>query len=76
MRKAIFYSLFILALAWPATGQSNYGEISGSVRDAQHLPIVGAAVQLTASDTRAVRRIVTNADGNFEASALLPRIVS
>jgi len=72
MRKAILYLLFVLALARPAAGQSNYGEISGSVRDAQHLPIVGATVQLTASSTHAIRRLVTNADGHFEASALLP----
>jgi Carboxypeptidase regulatory-like domain len=72
MRKAILCSLFVVVLAWPAAGQSNYGEISGSVRDAQHLPIVGATVQLTASSTHAIRRLVTNADGHFEASALLP----
>src|SRR5246500_145905 len=72
MRKAILYLLFVLALAPPTAGHSNYGEISGSVRDAQHLPIVGATVQLTASSTHAIRRLVTNADGHFEASALLP----
>ena len=72
MRKAILCSLFVAALAWPAAGQSNYGEISGSIRDSQHLPIVGATVQLTASGTHAIRRLVTNADGHFEASALLP----
>ncbi len=72
MRKAILYSLFVVTIAWPAAGQSNYGEISGSIRDAQHLPIVGATVQLTASSTHAIRRLVTSADGHFEASALLP----
>ncbi|HWT88620.1 MAG TPA: carboxypeptidase-like regulatory domain-containing protein, partial [Candidatus Angelobacter sp.] len=72
MRKGFFYVLFAGALALPAAGQSNYGDISGTVRDSQHLPVAGAIVQLTASSTLAVRRITTNNDGHFEAPALLP----
>ncbi len=72
MRKILLFLLFVAFLAWPALSQSNYGEISGTVRDAQHLPIVGATIQLTAAGTGAIRRLVTNTDGHFEASALLP----
>jgi len=72
MRKGFFYVLFAGALALPAAGQSNYGDISGTVRDSQHLPVAGATIQLTASSTLAVRRITTNNDGHFEAPALLP----
>jgi Carboxypeptidase regulatory-like domain len=68
-----FVSLLLLCLPFPsAYGQSNYGIITGTVVDAQHLPIAGAAVQLTAASTGAVRRVVTNQQGLFEAPALLP----
>lgn len=55
-----------------AFGQSNYGSISGTVVDAQHLPVAGAEVQLTAASTGSVRRMTTNQQGSFEAPALLP----
>lgn len=71
MRKCVFLCL-ILGLAVPAFGQSNYGVINGSVTDSQQLPVVGASIQLTAASTRAVRRVVTNDHGLFEAPALLP----
>src|ERR1700688_1721322 len=64
-------SVYLLACA-PVFGQSNYGVIAGTVMDAQHLPIAGAAVQLTAVRTRAIRHLVTNQQGLFEAPALLP----
>src|SRR5882757_51616 len=72
MRKVFFCVLFAGVLALPVAGQSNYGDISGTVRDSQHLPVAGATIQLTASSTLAVRRITTNNDGHFEAPALLP----
>src|SRR5258705_2969712 len=64
--------LLLLALALPTFGQSNYAVISGTVMDAQHLPIAGAAVQLTAVSTGAVRHVTTTQQGLFEAPALLP----
>ncbi|HXR33215.1 MAG TPA: carboxypeptidase regulatory-like domain-containing protein [Verrucomicrobiae bacterium] len=64
--------LILLGLALPAYGQSNFAVLTGVVSDPQHLPVVGATVQLTAANTGAVRRLVTNQDGLFEASALLP----
>jgi hypothetical protein len=71
MRKC-FVFLFILALSLPTFGQSNYGVVTGTVTDAQHLPVAGAAIQLTAASTRAIRRVATNQQGLFEAPALLP----
>ncbi|HKV64344.1 MAG TPA: carboxypeptidase-like regulatory domain-containing protein [Candidatus Acidoferrum sp.] len=64
--------LFLLALAMPGFGQSNYAVLTGTIVDVQHLPVVGAAVELTAASTGAVRRVVTNQQGLFEAPALLP----
>jgi hypothetical protein len=72
MQKALGLSLLLLVLALSAQGQSNYAVVTGTVTDAQHLPIAGAAIQLTAASTGAVRHVVTNQQGLFEASALLP----
>src|SRR5438874_888805 len=64
--------LLLLGLAMPGFGQSNYALLTGTITDSQHLPVAGAAVELTASSTLAVRRITTNNDGHFEAPSLLP----
>ncbi len=64
--------LFLLGLALPGFGQSNYAVLTGTITDSQHLPVAGAAVELTAASTGAIRRVVTNQQGFFEAPALLP----
>ncbi len=64
--------LFLLGLALPGFGQSNYAVLTGNVTDSQHLPVAGAVVELTAASTGAIRRVVTNQQGRFEAPALLP----
>src|SRR6266849_7982885 len=64
--------LFLLGFALPGFGQSNYAVLTGTVTDPQHLPVVGAAVELKAASTGATRHIVTNQRGLFEAPALLP----
>jgi len=64
--------LFLLGLALPGFGQSNYAVLTGNVTDSQHLPVAGAAIELTAASTGAIRRVVTNQQGRFEAPALLP----
>lgn len=55
-----FLLLVYLLVSAPLFGQSDYGVIAGTVTDAQHLPVAGAEVQLTAVSTGAVRRAVTN----------------
>jgi hypothetical protein len=67
-----FLLLFILGTSLPVFGQSNFGVVTGTVTDAQHLPVAGAAIQLTAASTGAIRRVVTNQQGLFDAPALLP----
>jgi Carboxypeptidase regulatory-like domain len=67
-----YFLPLVLAFALPAFGQSNYAVVTGTVTDPQHLPVAGAAIQLTAASTGAVRHALTNARGLFEASALLP----
>ena len=67
-----FLFLLVAGFALPALGQSNYAVVTGTVTDTQHLPVVGAVLQLTAASTGATRRAVTNQEGLFEAPALLP----
>src|SRR5204863_4311988 len=64
--------LSMLAFVTPAHAQSNYAVLTGSVTDLQRLPVAGAEVQLTAASTGAVRLVVTNQQGLFEAPALMP----
>jgi hypothetical protein len=68
----LFAVFLFLGLALPVFGQSNYGTLTGTVTDAQHLPVVGATVKLTASSTGAIRRAVTDPHGLFDVPALLP----
>lgn len=73
MRMCLRFLLILCVLApMCARGQSNYGLISGRVTDRQHLAIVGAEIEPTAASMGAVRRLVSNGQGLFEAPALLP----
>ncbi len=71
MRAALAF-LCLAVLVVPAFGQSNYGAVTGTVRDAQGLPVTKATVQFKASSTGAVRTVVTNERGLFSAPALPP----
>src|SRR5882762_1920119 len=62
----------LLVFTAPTVGQSNYAVVTGTVADEQHLPVAGAAIELTAASTGAKRRVVTNQQGLFELPALLP----
>jgi hypothetical protein len=72
MTKRSCLLLFLLIATIPAYPQSNYAVLTGSVADSQHLPVAGATIQLTAASTGAVRRVITNPQGLFDAPALLP----
>jgi len=62
----------LVLLCEPSFAQSNFGTISGKVTDSQHLAIPGAAIELKAASTGAVRRVTANQQGRFEVLALLP----
>ena len=64
--------LCLVILLAPAVGQSNYGVVTGIVRDTQLLPLTRAAVQFKALSTGAVRTVSTNERGLFSAPALPP----
>jgi Carboxypeptidase regulatory-like domain len=72
MPKNFLLLLMVLGCTLSAFGQSNYAVVTGTVMDPQHLPVVGASIQLTAASTGAIRHVLTNQQGLFEASALLP----
>ena len=72
MSKYFLLLLMVLECALSAFGQSNYAAVTGTVTDPQHLPVVGASIELTAAGTGATRHVLTNQQGLFEASALLP----
>ena len=51
--------LLVLGFTLSSFGQSNYAGVTGTVTDPQHRPVVGAAIQLTAAGTGAMRHVVT-----------------
>ena len=67
-------TLFILlcCAAAPASAQSNYATLSGTVYDPQRQAVPGAAVRATNAGTRAVRQVTTNEQGAFQLTALPP----
>ncbi|MGI8746298.1 MAG: TonB-dependent receptor [Bryobacteraceae bacterium] len=65
-------SLLLMALAAiGAFGQTPTGTISGSVTDESGAVVPGAPVTITEKSTAAVRNVTSNADGSFNAPALL-----
>jgi Carboxypeptidase regulatory-like domain len=72
MSKYFLLLLMVLGYTLSIFGQSNYAVVTGTVADPQHLPVVGASIQLIAASTGAIRHVLTNQQGLFEASALLP----
>lgn len=69
-RTALLLCLFLPAIL---PGQVN-GTISGTVADASGSAIPGSAVKLTSESTGAVLNNVSDADGNFVFSVVLPGI--
>src|SRR5215472_7139445 len=64
--------LCALTLSAASFGQSNFAAVSGTVKDAQSLPVVHATVSFKAMSTGATRSVSTNDSGIFYAPALLP----
>ena len=70
--RATFVCFLLLALVLPAIAQSNYATVTGTVRDAQGLPVARATIHFKAVSTGATRVVVTDDRGLFSAAALLP----
>src|SRR5678815_801464 len=75
-RKIIFSliaTLCLCGLAVPAFSQgTNLGTIRGTVTDPNGAILPNASVQITDQATGISRTVTTDADGNYEASALKP----
>lgn len=56
----------------PASAQSNYATLSGTVYDPQRQAVPGASVRATNAGTRATRQATTNEQGAFQLTGLLP----
>ena len=70
--RTILAFLCLVGLAVSVSGQSNYGIVTGTVRDTQFLPVTRASVQFQALSTGATRVVTTNEAGLFSAPALPP----
>src|SRR6202795_4377123 len=64
--------ILLSLIAFPVFAQSNYASLSGTVYDPQHQAIPGATVQLTSDSTHAVRQVISNEQGIFQITGLLP----
>ena len=69
-QKLLLFGLLIVSLS--ASGQSNYAVLNGSVTDPESRSVAGATIELTASSTGAIRRVLSNQQGLFEVSGLSP----
>src|SRR5262249_8519437 len=76
MRKSMFLAqlLILLLLSWnlSAFAQQPVGSIEGTVTDPSGAVIQGATVTITEKTTGRIINTKTNAEGFFEARALLP----
>ncbi|HVF43186.1 MAG TPA: carboxypeptidase regulatory-like domain-containing protein, partial [Pyrinomonadaceae bacterium] len=75
MSKPNVFPMVLLLLclaAVPASGQSNYATLSGTVFDPQRQAVPGATVRATSATTRAARQATTNDDGAFQLTGLPP----
>jgi Carboxypeptidase regulatory-like domain len=70
----VFRCVLVCLLSWalPSLAQSHFAAVTGTVRDAQSLPIAGATVELKAVSTGAMRVVRSDEHGLFSAAALLP----
>jgi hypothetical protein len=75
MFKRVVFHVLLLSL-WlvpsPTMSQSNYATLAGTIRDPQQRAIVAADVALTSMDTRIERHAMTDDQGIFQITGLLP----
>ena len=72
MRNFVQLSLLVLVFSTAVNAQSNYASLSGTVSDPQQKVLAGCNVQLASNSTGASRQAVTNEEGVFQITGLLP----
>jgi hypothetical protein len=71
--KCLFSLVLLLAIAWPALGQSSSSAaVTGIVQDATDARIPNASVKLINTDTGTESSSMTSKDGNFSIPSVLP----
>jgi hypothetical protein len=71
IRKFVFFILFVVSVT-SLHAQLTTGDVLGTVTDRNGAVMVASQVTLTSVETSAVRRLVTDQEGNFLFSALQP----
>ena len=71
-RNFVQLSLPVLFLSTAVNAQSNYASLSGTISDPQQKVLDGCNVQLASISTGASRQAVTNEQGVFQITGLLP----
>src|SRR5690348_6039909 len=69
---SLLLGLCSLVSVLPLSAQSNYASLNGTILDARSAALPNASVKLVSATTRASRQAVTNEQGIFQVTGLLP----
>ena len=73
MRRLVWMAMgLLLAVAWPATAQQGQSSVQGRVIDASGAALPGVTVLITHEGSGVFRQVISNADGSFFATGLVP----
>src|ERR1051325_9235068 len=72
LSRAMLLAVCCLIIQNTCFGQSNYASLTGTILDPQGQAIPNASVQLVSTSTRAVRQVISNEQGLYQITALLP----
>ena len=70
----LLLAIWMIASIQPCSAQSTYGSILGSVTDANGAAVPNVSVTVTNVNTNISRQVMTDKDGNYEATHLLPGV--
>jgi hypothetical protein len=70
--RGFLFVCLATALAQPLANAADFGAITGIVRDARQAPIAGATITAVKSDGGTVRSTISNSDGVYSFSDVVP----
>ena len=74
IRRALWFTLLAMSLAIPTAAQQGTTEVRGRIVDAQGAVVPGATVVVRNQDTGMYRETVSNADGGYFVSGIVPGV--
>ena len=74
LTRVLVFSLLLLSLAVAAFGQTESGQIAGTVKDKTGAVVANAKVTVTAVETNVSRTGTTNSSGNYTFPSLKPTV--